>query len=127
MNVYLDYAETQITAPDKRRMRHAKRRAQCAREKQLRERDELFALRRKHHRARRGALLAGPHGAAAQALIDFMEVMSLEDGALINLVVTTFPRSALLPPPLASTSAGLRPSVKTPTVSSSSCSSRAAD
>ena len=88
MNVYLDYAETQITAPDKRRMRDAKRRAQCARKKELRERDELFALWRKHHRARRDALLAGPHGTAAQALIGFMKTMSLNDGAmLIDLVV----------------------------------------
>jgi hypothetical protein len=87
MNAYLEYAETQITAPAKRQSRRAETRAQRAREKELRERDQLFALWRKHHRAQRDALLAGPHGTAAQALIGFMKTMSLNDGAmLIDLV-----------------------------------------
>jgi hypothetical protein len=88
MNAYLEYAETQITTPAKRYLRRAETRAQPAREKELRERDELFALWRKHHRAQRDALLAGPHGTAAQALIGFMKVMTLDDGAaLIDLVL----------------------------------------
>jgi hypothetical protein len=87
MNPYLDYAERVLTVHDKRRVRRAETRAQRAREKELRERDELCALWREHRKAQRDALLAGPHGAAAQALIGFMNAMSLEDGAtLLDLV-----------------------------------------
>jgi hypothetical protein len=83
MNRYLDYAERVLTAPDKRRLRQAETRARRAQENSLRERDVLFVLWRKHHKAQHDALLAGSYGAAAQALIDFMRSMSLMDGSLL--------------------------------------------
>jgi hypothetical protein len=91
VNVYLDYAESVITAPVKRRMhaaeKRARTRAQRARDKELQERDELFALWKSHHKAQHDALLAGPHGTTAQDLIAFMQAMTLDDGeALLERV-----------------------------------------
>jgi hypothetical protein len=83
MNLFEAYANSVITAPDKRRLRRAETRVQRPQEKALRERDALFALWRTHHKAQHEALLVGPYGAAAQALIDFMKALSLEDGALL--------------------------------------------
>jgi hypothetical protein len=95
MNHYLDYAERVLTVHDKRRMRRAETRAQRAREKELRERDELLVLWRKHHRAQRDALLAGQYGVVAQELVASIETMTLDDGAaLIDRVVAGPWRSA---------------------------------
>jgi hypothetical protein len=62
--------------------REAKRR-----EKTRQERDCLSQAHRRWRKETVDALLVGPHGVAAQALIDFLEHMELSDGrGLIELV-----------------------------------------
>jgi len=84
MNHFIKYGESIISAPQRARERanekRAATRAQRTQEKALQERHELFALWKKHHREQSDGLLAGPHGAAAQELMDFMQGMTLGDG-----------------------------------------------
>jgi hypothetical protein len=87
MNAFIDAAERQLTAPTKRRLQAAEKRAREKRNKALRERDQQFQLWQKWHRKQCEALLAGPHHAPANTLIEFLKDMTLEQGAeLIEIV-----------------------------------------
>lgn len=80
---FLELAERQIAAPVKTRHRAAEKRA----EKALAERDKLFTIWRKGHRAQRKALLTGPHREPACDLLRFLKPMTLADGAaLVSLI-----------------------------------------
>jgi hypothetical protein len=81
MNAFLDYAEKQTPAAVKARQRAAEKRRATAAEKALAERDDLFRLWKRWRHERLEALLAGPHGAAAQELATFLQTMALDDGA----------------------------------------------
>lgn len=84
MNAFLELAELQISGPVKARRHAAEKRAL---EKALRERDQQFKLWRKWHREQCEALLAGPHAEAAQALIAFLNAMTITQAAgLLALV-----------------------------------------
>jgi hypothetical protein len=85
MNAFLDLAEQQISAPVKARQRAAEK---CA----ARRADDLEKLGgqwRAWHDERRDALLAGEHGAAAAALIEFLAGMTPHDG--VRLVALAAP------------------------------------
>jgi hypothetical protein len=87
MNAFLDYAEKQTPAAVKARQRAVEKRRAKAAEKALAERDDLYRLWKKWRRERLDALLNGPHGAAAQELVAFLQAMKLEDGArLVELI-----------------------------------------
>jgi hypothetical protein len=80
MNAFLEFAEKQTPASVKARQRAAeKRRATKAEEKALAEREDLFRLWKKWRRERLETLLAGPHGTAAQELVEFLKAMTLDD------------------------------------------------
>ncbi len=85
MNAFLDLADRQIAAPVKARHRAAESRAMRAAERKaiIIKRDRLCDEWQRWHEERRDALLAGPHAAAAQALLDFLETMTLSDGAAL--------------------------------------------
>jgi muconolactone delta-isomerase len=86
-DAFLDFAEQQTPAGVKARQRAAEKRREKAKEKALQERDDLFLLWRRWRHERVETLLAGPHGAKAQALLAFLQTMSLDDGPqLIELV-----------------------------------------
>jgi hypothetical protein len=121
-DAFLDFAERQTPAPVKARMRAAEKRRDKAKEKELRERDDLFRLWQQLRHKRIEALLAGRYGAKAQALIAFLETMTLDEGprliervragnwqhadpdtrfeilSLINTAITTLRERAGLPP-----------------------------
>ena len=84
MNAFLDYAEKQTPASVKARQRATEKRrataAQKAADKALAERDVMFAEWERWRRERLEVLLAGPHGAAAQELVAFLNAMNLDDG-----------------------------------------------
>lgn len=81
---FADFGEA--LAPTKKRAKVGKHEAK-RREKALQERDCLSQAHRRRRKEAVDALLAGPHGAVAQALIDFLEQMVLSDGrGLIELV-----------------------------------------
>jgi hypothetical protein len=81
MNAFLDYAEKQTPAAVKARQRAVEKRRAKAAEKALAERDDLFHLWKQWRREQLEALLSGPHGAAAQELVAFLQTMTLDDGA----------------------------------------------
>jgi hypothetical protein len=86
-DAFLDFAEQQTPAPVKARQRAVAKRREKAKEKTLRERDDLSLLWRQWRHERIEALLAGPHGTKAQALLEFLQRMSLYQGTqLIELV-----------------------------------------
>jgi hypothetical protein len=88
-DAFLDFAEQQTPAAVKARQRAATKRREKAKEKALGERDDLFRLWERQRRERIEALLVGPHGARARALIAFVQTMSLDDGPqLIEFVRT---------------------------------------
>ena len=76
---FLAFAEKQTSAPVRPRERATKRREKAG-EKALQERDDLFHIWTKWRREQVEALLTGPHGGAAQALLEFLQTMSLDDG-----------------------------------------------
>src|SRR5215471_18249270 len=93
MNAFLKFADEQTPAAVKARQRATEKRramaAQKAAEKALAERDDLFRLWKRWRRERLDELLAGPHSAAAQELVAFLKVMTLDDEArLIELIRT---------------------------------------
>jgi hypothetical protein len=81
------FAEAQISAPRKRAICAAERRTlKRARRAQV-EKSELFGLWTYYHAQRRKALLAGPHGGAAQELVDLLGRLTPEcAGELIKRV-----------------------------------------
>jgi len=81
MNAFLDYAEKQTPAAVKARQRAAETRRAKVTEKELAERNDLFRAWEKWRQERLETLLAGPHGAAAQELVAFLNAMTIEDGA----------------------------------------------
>ena len=84
MNVFEQLAERQISSPHKARMRAAAKRAL---RKVADERQQLNKAWRKWRMEQRERLLAGPFGVDAQALLDFLETMTLESADdLIALV-----------------------------------------
>jgi hypothetical protein len=84
---FLAFAEEHTPAPVRAHRRAAARRREKAAEKALQQRDRLFRIWTKWRRERVDVLLAGPHGAKAQALIEFLQTMALDDGPqLIELV-----------------------------------------
>jgi len=81
---FLDLAARQIASPVKARMRAAQKRAMT---KALKERDDAHHLWRLWRRERVEALLAGPHGDDARALVDFLEQMTLAStNELVNFI-----------------------------------------
>ncbi len=90
MNVFTDFAERQAPAPVKARQRAVEKRRAKAAERALRERDDLLRIWKRWRRERDDAWLAGPYGAAAQALLEFLRAMSLDDeAALVQFVRAT--------------------------------------
>jgi len=86
-DAFIGFAERQTPAVVKARHRAAEKRHEKAKEKALRERDDLFQLWRQWRRERIETLLAGPYGAEAQALLALLQTVSLDDGPrLIELV-----------------------------------------
>ena len=84
INAFLDLADRQISAPRQARRRTVEKRTAA---RQAAEREQLSAAWRQWHGGRRSALLAGPHGDAAQHLIGFLDGMTLDQGAaLIELI-----------------------------------------
>jgi hypothetical protein len=82
-NPFLDIAEHQMSSPAKARARAAQKRT----DKAALERDTLSKIWREQQRKRRDELLAGRYGADAQALLDFMQTMTLASApGLIELV-----------------------------------------
>jgi hypothetical protein len=84
-----DIASEQIVSPRRARMRAAEKRKQ----KRLQERNELFRAWERWHKERREILLSGPHGRAAQELVDFLERMTCceEDAAALLTLVQQGP------------------------------------
>jgi hypothetical protein len=85
MNAFLDLAEQQIVAPVKARRRAAQKRAVC--KGAVDQERQLGTIWRKWNDERRAALLAGEHGDAARALIEFLDGMKLHDGARLVLLI----------------------------------------
>jgi hypothetical protein len=81
VNVFIRYAESQTPAAVKARQRAAEKRRATAAEKALAERDDLLRLWKKWRHERLETLLNGPHAAAAQELVAFLQTMTLNDGA----------------------------------------------
>ena len=79
-NPFLDFAEKQTPAPVKARQRATEKRRAKVEQKALTERDNLLRLWKQWRHERVEALLAGPHGAEARALLAFLQAMSLDDG-----------------------------------------------
>jgi hypothetical protein len=79
-DAFLDFAERETPAAVKARQHAVEKRREKAKEKALRERDDLFQFWRQWRHERIETLLAGPHGAKTQALLAFLQTMSLEDG-----------------------------------------------
>lgn len=80
-------ADEQIVNPVKSRMKAAQTRAERKRQKALQERDILFRQWTKWHREHKQELLTGRFSGPATALCEFLESMTIEDGAaLIDLV-----------------------------------------
>jgi hypothetical protein len=77
---FIDFAEQQTPAPVKARRRAAETRRERAKAKALQERADLFRLWRRWRHEQIETLLAGPYGAKAQALLAFLQAMSLDDG-----------------------------------------------
>jgi hypothetical protein len=123
MNAFLDLAKRQTPASVKaRRLAAEQHRVTKREEKALAEREDLFRLWRKWRKERLDELLAGTHSEAAGALVAFLKVMTLADGArlvehvraggwehtdadtkfevlsLINATITTLRERAELPP-----------------------------
>lgn len=88
-NFFEQIAETQVSAPVKRKLDATEKRAVCAREaeRELKEQDTLSKLYRQWKRAKRDALLAGPHGREVRGIVSFLETMTLSSApALIGMV-----------------------------------------
>jgi hypothetical protein len=82
INAFLDLADRQISAP-----RQARRRRLVEAPRQTTEREQLSAAWRQWHSERHAALVAGPHGDAVGRLFDFLDGMTLDQGAaLIELI-----------------------------------------
>jgi hypothetical protein len=79
-NPFLDLAERQTSAPVKARRRAAEKRVAA---KALDERDTQVKVWCAWRCERRDALLAGPHGADAQALLNFIWTMTLASAAAL--------------------------------------------
>jgi hypothetical protein len=77
MNAFLKYAEEYTPAPVRAKWRAAEKRQAKAAEKALAERDTLFSCWKSWRRERLETLLAGPHGAAARKLVDFLQTLTL--------------------------------------------------
>lgn len=80
-------AEKQIVSPRKARLRAAEKRQQKA----LVERDLLFKMWQDWHAERRKDLLNGSHADAAFELINFLERMTLYDGAALLALIEAGP------------------------------------
>ena len=86
-DAFLDFAERQTPAAVKARQRAVAKRREKAKEKALRERDDLFRLWKQWRHERLEALLAGPYGEPVRELLAFLQTMSLDEGPqLIELV-----------------------------------------
>jgi hypothetical protein len=86
-DVFTDFADANTPAVVKAHQRATAKRRAKAEEKALQERDDLFRLWTQWRHERVETLLSGPHGAKAQALLAFLQKMSLDDGPqLIELV-----------------------------------------
>jgi muconolactone delta-isomerase len=79
-DAFTAFAEQNTPPAVKARQRAAAKRRERAAEKELQERADLFRIWRQWRRARLDALLAGPHSAKVQALIAFLEGMTLDQG-----------------------------------------------
>jgi hypothetical protein len=87
VNVWEQFAESQIASPVKARRRAAEKRVQKKALKAAEEEQQLSRGYRKSLAEKREKLLASPYGAQAQALIDFLKGMTIESGGdLIALV-----------------------------------------
>jgi hypothetical protein len=87
VNAFLDLAERQTSAPVKARQRAAEQRAANKADKEAANRYEQHRLWRHWRRERIMALLAGPHGEAADALVNFLQHVTLaSEGELIERV-----------------------------------------
>jgi hypothetical protein len=80
MNPFLELADRQTSAPVKARRRVAEKRAA---EKALDERATQLKVWCDWRRERRDALLAGPHGADAQVLLNFISTMTPTSAAAL--------------------------------------------
>ena len=89
MNAFEDLAERQISAPRKARLRAAEKRSErkVAERKAAKERQRLNAAWRQWQNEQREKLLAGPYGDQFSSLIDFLDDMSLYDGAALIAMV----------------------------------------
>ena len=89
MNAFEDLAERQISAPRKARLRAAEKRGErrAAERKAAKERQQLNAVWRRWRNEQREKLLAGPYGDQFRSLIDFLDDMSLHDGAALIAMV----------------------------------------
>ena len=81
MNAFLDLADFQIAGPVKARQRAAEKRA--ARRAGGADQEKLSRQWRQWHEERRAALLAREHGHAAGVLAEFLDGMTLHDGAAL--------------------------------------------
>jgi hypothetical protein len=83
---FLDVAEQQVAAPRKARLRAAERRDAA-----IEERTDLHRAWRAWRRGRVEELMAGPHGAAARALREFLAKMKIGDAAALIVAVGAGP------------------------------------
>jgi hypothetical protein len=88
MNAFLDLADRQISGPCKARHRAAEKRAA---RKAADDRDQLRRARQLSREERLQTLLASPHAPAARALIDFLEAMTLDQGAALIALIAAGP------------------------------------
>src|SRR6516164_3253001 len=77
-----------ISGPCKARQRAAEKRAA---RKAADDRDQLRRARRLSREERLQTLLASPHATAARALIDFLEAMTLDQGAALIALIAAGP------------------------------------
>jgi hypothetical protein len=83
---FLDLAAQQISAPRKARLRAAERRDAA-----IKERTDLHRAWRAWRRERVEELMAGPHGAAARALRQFLAGMKIGDAEMLLAAVESGP------------------------------------
>lgn len=86
MNAFLDLADRQIAAPRKAQARAAETRAA----RRAVADQQLSAAYRRWREERLEALLAGPLGDAARGLIEFLNGMTLHDGAALVAAAETW-------------------------------------
>jgi hypothetical protein len=89
-DLFLTFAENQISSARKRRMAAAEKAAATKAERAAAERAELFGLWTYHHVQRRKALLEGPHGAAARELVELLARLAPEDATELIRCVEAF-------------------------------------